>query len=324
MNSSSSFTTPTTSKTIKCFFLPEPQFDRVSQDRHITNLITVLFNFALVPFALSSNFILVFVVTRTATLQSPSNILLSCLALSDFLVGFIVQPLYSGFRLMEMSNLYVPCAYRVVYSESFWVCYGVSFITLSALSCERYVALRLHLRYNELVTTKGVLQSIVAIWVFDIVLTSLQWIDHGSVVRNMQIAIFLLCVLVTLFVQIKIIGIIRRHQRQIDELSASNFDSNRAQHSLSFQTKLAKNIMYIAGFYVLFNMPVLIVQMYQFAGGTFTSLNVFSWAETIAFTKSSVNPVICGWKNKEIRQEIMKRLRKCWRMDSVERHGSGD
>lgn len=308
-----SFSSPSTEK---CFFLPEPQFDLVSKDRYITNLLTALLNLALVPFALTSNFLVMFVITRSSSMYSPSNVLLACLALSDFLVGLIVQPLYSGFRLMENLSLYVPCAYRVAYSESFWICYGVSFITLSALSCERYLALRLHLRYNELVTTKGVLQLAASIWILDVLLTSLQWVDHGAFVRNMQIAIFLLCVLITLFVQIKIVGIIRRHQRQIEETSHPS--STSQLNSFSVQSKLAKNIMYIVGFYLMFNIPVLVVQMYQFAGGEFSSLNVFSWVETIAFTKSSVNPIICGWKNKEIREEVTKRLRKWWKRNPSE------
>jgi hypothetical protein len=77
------------------------------------------------------------------------------------------------------------------------------------------------------------------------------------------------------------------------------------------QKKLAKNITYIVGFYLVFNMPVLVVQMYQFTGGEISSLNVFSWVETIAFAKSSVNPVVCGWRNKDIREGIRKILRKC-------------
>jgi hypothetical protein len=164
------------------------------------------------------------------------------------------------------------------------------------------------LRYNELVTTKGVLQVVVFIWIGDVLLTSLQWVDNGSFVRNMQIAIFLLCTLVTCFAHFKIFRIIRRHQRQITE---QNQASNASNASYLAQKKLAKNITYIVGFYLVFNMPVLVVQMYQFTGGEISSLNVFSWVETIAFAKSSVNPVVCGWRNKDIREGIRKILRKC-------------
>ncbi|XP_031565437.1 melanocyte-stimulating hormone receptor-like [Actinia tenebrosa] len=296
----------------QCFFLPEPEFNLVWSERYTTNLITALINFALIPFAITANLFVILAITKNNSLHTPSLMLLSCLAFSDFLIGLIVQPLYGTFRLMENTHLYVPCAFRVVYSESFWVCYGVSFVTLSALSCERYLGLRLHLRYGELVTTKGVLQVVIAIWIGDVLLTSLQWVGDGSFVRNLQIAIFILCLLVTCFAHFKIFRIIRRHQRQIIEQNSANQDSN-ASHSNSYlaQKKLAKNITYIVGFYLVFNMPVLIVQMHQFAGGTISSLNVFSWVETIAFAKSSVNPVICGWRNKEIRQGMAKILRKC-------------
>ena len=78
---------------------------------------------------------------------------MASLASSDFLVGLLVKPYYIVFRLQEHVLHFVPCLFRVIYSESFWVCYGVSFLTLSAISFERYIALRLHLLYKELVTT---------------------------------------------------------------------------------------------------------------------------------------------------------------------------
>ncbi|XP_020903042.1 adenosine receptor A2b-like [Exaiptasia diaphana] len=319
MNHSSYTTSPSSpGDGDKCFFLPEPQFNRVEDERYSTNVTTALINFAMIPFALCSNFLIVSVITRNPSFASPSNVLLACLAVSDFLVGLIVQPLYSCFRILENTRLYVPCPFRVVYSESFWICYGVSFMTLSALSCERYLALRLHLRYRELVTTQGVLHLVAIIWIFDVILTSLQWVDHGSFVRHMQISIFLLCVFLTVIVQFKIFGIIRHHQRQITEQTL-----NPSQVSFAaIQTKLAKNMAYIVGFYLMFNLPVLVVQMCQFAGVEFSSLNVFSWVETIAFTKSSVNPVICGWRNAEIRQEVIKKLRKCFRREiAIQQNG---
>lgn len=320
MNYSYTTLKPSSPEVSKCFFLPEPQFDRVEDERYSTNVATAVINFAMIPFTLCSNFLIVSVIARNSSFGSPSNVLLACLAVSDFLVGLIVQPLYSSFRILEITRLYVPCAFRVVYSESFWVCYGVSFITLSALSCERYLALRLHLRYRELVTTKGVLQLVAVIWIFDVLITSLQWVDHGSFVRHMQISIFLLCVFLTVIVQFKILGIIRHHQRQITEQTSNPSHVNFT----AIQTKLAKNITYIVGFYLMFNMPVLVVQMCQFAGVEFSSLNVFSWVETIAFTKSSVNPVICGWRNVEIRQEVIKKLRKCFGRETTEQQDNVD
>ena len=69
-----------------CFHLPDAEFDKVEQ-RRTRNLLTGIINAVLSPFAVTANFLIVFVIL---TLQTPSNLLLTCLAISDLLVGLIV------------------------------------------------------------------------------------------------------------------------------------------------------------------------------------------------------------------------------------------
>jgi len=182
-----------------CFFLPRPDFNRV-EERYITNVATAVINAIIMPVSIVANLLIILAVFKLHPLQTPSNVLLACLAFSDFLVSVIVQPCFVVYRLLENAIHYVPCSFRVVYSESFWVCYGVSFMMLSAISLERYIALRLHLRYINVVTTRGILQITAFIWLMDITLTSFQWLGHDYLnVRNIQIALFLLCIIITLY-----------------------------------------------------------------------------------------------------------------------------
>ena len=200
-----------------CFVLPDPNYNMVMA-RHASNLITAAIN----GLAVIANFLVVFVIARNSALHTPPNVLLACLALSDLLVGLLVQPCYVVFRLLENIEHFVPCALRILYSESFWVCYGVSFLTLSAISFERYIALRLHLRYKKLVTSAGVLKAAVAMWILDILLTFLEWIAQSKRLRNFHAGLLLLCLVVTLATHVKIFWILRRHQRQINSFHVMN------------------------------------------------------------------------------------------------------
>lgn len=288
-----------------CFVLPDPVYDKVMA-RHASNLITAAINGLCSPFAVIANFLVVFVIARNAVLHTPSNLLLACLAFSDLLVGQLVQPCYVVFRLLENIAHFVPCGLRIAYSESFWVCYGVSFLTLSAISFERYTALRLHLRYKELVTTQRVLKVATGIWLLDILLTFMEWITQSKHLRNCHAALLLLCLLMTLGTHIKIFWILRRHQRQIN-----SFNVNRTQpmkRNMQRQNRLAVSVAYIVVIYVTCNIPVLIAMAYLFAGGHFASFNIFSWTETIAFLNSLINPVICCWRNRGIRRAIVNIL----------------
>jgi len=289
----------------ECFFLPLPDFKRVDE-RQLTNTVTAVINAAIMPIAITGNILIIAAVFQIPVIQTPSNVLLACLAFSDLLVALIVQPLFVAFRLIENSMHFVPCGFRVVYSESFWVCYGVSFIMLSAISFERYIALRLHLRYKNVVTTRCIIRATIFIWVVDIVLTSCQWLELSYLkVRSVQIGLFLLCVIITLVIQIQIFRILLWHQKQIQ--------TQEAQRSGSFhkQTKLAINVTYIVGFYLLCNMPVIIVQLCQFAiEMKFDTLNIYGWVETVAFLNSTLNPLVCYWRNKDVREGMIRILRR--------------
>lgn len=285
-----------------CFVLPDPNYNMVMA-RHASNLVTAVINGFCSPLAVMANLLVVFAIARNSALHTPPNVLLACLALSDLLVGLVVQPCYVVFRLLENIKHFVPCALRILYSESFWVCYGVSFLTLSAISFERYIALRLHLRYKELVTSVGALKVAVAIWILDILLTFLEWIAQSKRLRSFHVGLLLLCLVVTLATHVKIFLILRRHQRQIN-----SFHVNRTQplkRNIRGQNRLAVSVAYIVVIYVTCNIPVLIATTYLFAGGHFSSFNVFSWTETIAFLNSLINPIICCCRNREIRLAIV-------------------
>ena len=238
---------------------------------------------------------MVLVISRNTSLQTPSNVLLACQSFSDFLVGLLVQPSYGAFRLIENTNHFVPCGLGILYSESFWICYGVSFLTLSAISFERYTALRLHLRYKEVVTSERVLKVVVGIWLLDIFLTALEWITQTKHLRNVHAGVLLFCLLLTLATHAKIFLIFRRHVCRRDPLKTT----------IQPQSRLAVNVAYIVAIYVICNIPVLVVMAYLFAGGRFSTFDVFSWSETIAFLNSLINPTHCCWRNREIRRAIL-------------------
>lgn len=221
----------------------------------------------------------------------------SVLSFSDFLVGLVVQPCYVVFRLFENIKHFVPCGLRIVYSESFWVCYGVSFLTLSAISFERYTALRLHLRYKQLVTSERVLKVAIGIWLSDIFLTFMEWAAQTKHLRNIHAGLLLFCLVVTLTAHIKIFWILRHHQRQINSFNINR--SRQVQRNMQRQSRLAVSAAYVVVIYITCSFPVLIAMAYLFAGGHFANFNVFSWTETIAFLNSLINPIFVAGETGE-------------------------
>ena len=174
-----------------CFHLPDPNFDKTS-DRFTVNLVTAIINIISSPLAVISNSLIVIVIFTSSRLRTPSNLFIGCLALSDVFVGLTVQPSYICFRLMENQHRSVPCFVRIIYSDTFFVCCGVSFMTLSAVTYERLVAVRLRARYNDVFTTKRVLKFMAAIWIQNILLTSLQWAGINQISRSIHFILWFL------------------------------------------------------------------------------------------------------------------------------------
>lgn len=282
----------------KCFFLPDAEFDKIHL-RYRSNLITAIINAVFAPVAVTANFVVAFVIFRSPHLRRPSTFLLGCLAICDVLVGLLVQPSYVAFRLLENHVKHVPCSVRMLYSTGFYICYGVSFMTLSAISCERFVALALHLRYQELVTTRRVFRIVILIWATDILLTALQWAGINTIIRAIHLVLWCTCLVSSGFIHYRIVRIVRRHQNLI-KMQQQNSSSKYKR-----QTKLAMNIAYIVGIYFFFNIPVLFVTIYhQIASGSLSTYDFYSWTETIAFCNSAINPFVCIWRSRVIRKAV--------------------
>lgn len=285
--------------------LPDPEFDKVA-DRYVTNLVTGVLNAVLSPFGVVANFLIVLVISKKVSLRTPLNILLGCLAASDFLVGLVVQPSYVAFRITENTHMFVACPLRLFYSTGFFMCYGVSLVTLCAISCERFLALIFPLKYTHIIRYSRVIKLVIFIWMVNVILTVLQW-AHNETARGIHLMSWLVLLITALVSQLRILPIIRRHQKQIKQLQLRDTTCQRSSTSShsQMQIKFAANIACIVAVYLAFNLPVLLITaLHQIILIDINTYNLYSWAETAAFLNSTVNPIICFWRVKAIRRAI--------------------
>ena len=284
--------------------LPDPEFDKIVE-RYATNLVTGVLNAVLSPFGVVANFLIVLVIFRKVSLQTPLNMLLGCLATSDFLVSLVVQPSYVAFRITENTHRFVPCSVRLLYSTGFFICYGVSLTTLCAISCERYLALILPLKYTHLIRHSRVIKLVTFIWMVNVILTALQW-AHNEIARGIHLMSWLVLLITALVSQVRVLPIIRRHQNQIKQLQFRDpYRQKSSTSSSSMQIKFAANIACIMAVYLAFNLPALLITaLHQIILIEINTYNLYSWAETAAFLNSTVNPIICLWRVKTIRRAI--------------------
>ena len=130
----------------------------------ISSLIAIILNIFSSYTAVTLNIITIYVLRKISSLPKPVRILLLSLAVSDLAVGLIVQPLAIA-TLVTQKNEYTFQFEKA--SEVFGICFTVaSFLNITALGADRFLAIHLHLRYQELVTHRRIVTAVITIWVF--------------------------------------------------------------------------------------------------------------------------------------------------------------
>ena len=161
-----------------------------------------------INFHVVGNLLAIFSVSRTPSLRSPSTTLLCGLAASDVIVGLIAQPLFIIQELIPNDTLKY-----VVYFFSCNGC-GVSLLTMTLISLDRYAALHYHMRYATMVTSKRVICTLATMWFVIYVAFGIYF--WKRVVYFLVAACFIIsCLLLSTFSYVRIYQIVKRHQRQI-------------------------------------------------------------------------------------------------------------
>ena len=117
------------------------------------------------------NALVIFVVATRRPLQTTSNILLACLAVTDLLTGLVVQPISIAVDVRRFFGIQPFCTLETVCSIAlFSLCYA-SLSHLVLISIDRYVAVKDALRYREIVSKKRITKGVLVAWSIAVVFT---------------------------------------------------------------------------------------------------------------------------------------------------------
>lgn len=270
----------------------------------------ILANFALnAPLsaaAILGNTAIIYSIWYNSSLRLPSHILLLGLTLCDFGVGLLVQPLYiiyQTFYIVNLRKTWVQAMIAFNVLSNMLCC--VSFLTTTAVSIDRYLAVYLHLRYRRIVTVGRVVKLHVGLWLFSAVLAS-------TIVWNVTITFFAalliisLCLLTTFTVYLKIYSVVRGHRRAIHQ------QQNQQRARTLHQAKTTLSMFYICLIHALCYLPyfVFLILRDAYKLTTFTYLGT-EFAQTIVFLNSALNPLLYCWRLSYFREEVKRSLSSC-------------
>ena len=109
-------------------------------------VINCVLNAPLMLMSIIGNSLVMAAILRSPSLRSPSFIYLCSLAVSDLLVGSIVQPLFIANEILRPR---VSWLVDLGHVTGFFAC-GTSLCIMAAISVDRFMALHYHMRYPAL------------------------------------------------------------------------------------------------------------------------------------------------------------------------------
>ena len=126
------------------------------------------------------NIITIHAIRKTSSLPKPLKTLLLSLAVSDVSVGLLGQPFYISLLVKGLQHNNHVCSTYKAFDVMVVLFSTASFCGVVAISVDRFLAIHLHLRYQELVTHKRVVAVVILIWVFSAFFSSMAfWVHHN-------------------------------------------------------------------------------------------------------------------------------------------------
>ena len=231
------------------------------------------------------------------------------------------QPFYTSIliKLIQQSN--PGCNTYKVFHIITYLFSLASFLGVVAVSVDRFLAIHLHLRYQELVTHKRVVSVVISIWVISAFLAFSIFAVSRHLYSYIMVILVVVGVILLTIVYIRIYLVLRKHKNQIQVLQVQQVAHADQLANLSSLIKSTVGIFYVYVVFLVCYLPYLISLVAKKMNGPSNVLKgCFVFSLTLVFLNSSLNPVIYSWKMRHIRHAVINILRNMSRQRSRASH----
>ena len=279
------------------------------KDLHSSYIVNCVFNNIISYATIMLNIITIHAIRKTPSLPKTLKTLLLNLAVSDVGVGLVVQPFYTALLAMWLQNN-SSCRGNEAFHIILFLFSIASFSFVVAVSVDRFLAIHLHLRYQELVTQKRVVAVVISIWVISAFLSLIVLCVPPDIYYAIILILAFVGLAITTMVYIRLYLAVRRHQNQMHALQVQLEAQNGEMANFANLVKSAFGTFYVYLLYLVCYLPHFISMVAIESNGSSIALNkFFLYSLALVFLNSSLNPVIYSWKMRHIRHAIMDILR---------------
>ena len=185
----------------------------------------------------------------------------------------------------------------------------VSFLTVTAISVDRLLALLLGLRYRQVGTFRRTCITLTGFWILSIVCASTLFLNLRITSWCLHI-VSALCLVTTIFAYAKIFITLRHNQIHVQNHAAQGQPSQAIPLNIARYRKAVYSALWVQGTLVICYLPYVIVAPLTLHRGMSLSLyRALQFTVTLVYLNSSLNPLLYCWKIREVRQAVKETLR---------------
>ena len=265
-----------------------------------------IFNLVFSVVAVLGNLLVIHALWKSSSIPATVKKLFLSLALPQLMWGIIIAVMLSKTSNGD-SNFasFCPVIVTACYFFTFSLC-SASFFTIAVIAVDRLLAISLHLRYHELVTSKRINMVLIMLWLTSGVTASISILFP---VANKIIATFqVILLLLTTVAYIRIYKVVRYHRIQIQsQLQLQNFEVE----DLHRQKKSAWNALIVYVTFLFCYLPFYVSVLFVLINTEGMSPLIANYATLLViFLNSSLNPLVYCWRYREIRNIVRSSLKK--------------
>ena len=278
----------------------------------LTAAISIFLTIVTIP----GNFLVCVAIVRDPfrELRTPFSFLLLSLAVTDLLVGAVMDPISAVYHLSEGLQLALVDIW-ILHIVYFILC-TASILTLAALTVDRYYAVMKPLRYKTRLTRRRALFSAAVIWTLAIA-SSMFYFKLGFILYSFIFAnTSVICTTAVLFFVYS--RLYQRLRKRLTVWKTTQMPQTSAQQERQrkrqFKTAMADTratkafVLVLMAFLTCFAPACAMIYVLNFCGGC--SCLVVNWLRDLQFiivlVNSGINPYIYAWRLPQFKKALGK------------------
>ena len=261
------------------------------------------------PFTTFLNTLVIVTIQKTRQLQTNSNILITRLAITDLLVGAVSMPLIITVDALILRGTVperIVCNINQSAAFVLYIAYSASYMHLTLMGWERYVAIAKPMKYKALVRKGRIKRYSGIVWITVVtafvLLTTLQAIalphEFLLVLYLLQGVLWLISFMALVYFYSMVYSKARKQSRsQISQITAK------------IQSRIAFTAFLLTAAVFIFSLPIPAVNATVQFWPILRANSVYRWSEVPLYLNSLLNPVLYFYRNRRYRKAALKLLR---------------